>query len=59
VNADAGILSIKASGGTAVAGKNNFTLSPGTCLAYLLLKLDWDKNKSQIVDVDADEWSIN
>lgn len=55
----AGIISIKAKGGNSVSGKDTITLSPGTCLAYLLLKLNWNKDKSQIEKTRADEWGIN
>jgi hypothetical protein len=60
VSADvAGIVSIKAKGGTSVAGKDLITLSPGTGLAYLLLDLDWNKDKTKIDGTSVDEWSIN
>jgi hypothetical protein len=60
VSADAaGILSITASNGAAVSNGTKITLSPGTGLAYLLLKPDWNKNETQLVDVHSDEWSIN
>ncbi len=54
-----GILSIQASGGKTVKGKDKITLSPGTCLAYLLLKLDWNKGKTKVEKTIVDEWSIN
>lgn len=60
VSADAlGIVSIKANGGTSVSGKDEITLSAGTGLAYLLLKLDWNKDKTKIEDTSVDEWSVN
>jgi hypothetical protein len=60
VTADAaGIVSVEASGGGVVAGKSKVTLSPGTVYAYLLLKLDWNGDKTQVTDVDVDEWSLN
>jgi hypothetical protein len=52
------MLSIKASGGTTVRGKDTIVLAPGTCLAYLLLKPDWNKGKTQIEKFVVDEWSI-
>jgi hypothetical protein len=60
VSADAlgGIVSIKASGGTTVSGKDTITLSSGTGLAYLLLKPIWNKDKTKLDDTDADEWSF-
>lgn len=60
VSADAlGIISITASGGATVRGKDKITLSPGTGLAYLLLKPDWNKGKTQIDKTSVDEWSVN
>jgi hypothetical protein len=60
VSADAlGVVSIKASGGAAVSGKDEITLSAGTGFAYLLLKLDWNKDRTKIEDTTADEWSVN
>jgi hypothetical protein len=60
ISADAlGIISITASGGTTVRGKDKITLSPGTGLAYLLLKVDWNKGKTQIEKTSVDEWSVN
>ena len=60
VTADAaGIISINATGGGVVAGKTKVTLSPGTVYAYLLLKLDWNNDKTSVTDTDVDEWSLN
>lgn len=55
----AGIISITASGGSTVSGKDRLTLSPGTGLAYLLLNPHWNKNKTRIDSTNVDEWSIN
>lgn len=55
----AGIVSITATGGSARSGGNTVTLSSGTVLGYLLLKIDWEKGKKSIKDLDIDEWSIN
>jgi hypothetical protein len=55
----AGIISIQASGGAAVSGKDHITLSAGTGIAYLLLKLDWANGKNSIVNTHVDEWSLN
>jgi hypothetical protein len=55
----AGIVSVAASGGTSVASKSTVKLSSGTTLAYLLLKLDWNKDKTHINDIDADEWGMS
>jgi len=60
VTADAlGTISVKASGGNVIKEKDVVTLSPGTGLAYLLLKVDWDKDKSKIESTRVDEWSVN
>ena len=60
VSADAaGIVSINGTGGGAVSGGTRVTLSPNTCIAYLLLKLDWNRNKSAIDSTKVDEWSVN
>jgi hypothetical protein len=60
VSADAaGVISIKAGGGTVVSGKDTLTLAPGTGLAYLLLNFSWNKGKTQIEKPRADEWGIN
>jgi hypothetical protein len=60
VTADAaGIISINATGGAVVAGKSKVTLSAGTVYAYLLLKLDWNNDKTSVTDTDVDEWSLN
>jgi hypothetical protein len=55
----AGVISINATGGAVVAGKSKVTLSPGTVYAYLLLKLDWNNDKTSVTDTDVDEWSLN
>jgi len=60
VTADAlGIFSIKASGGATVSGKDKITLAPGTGLAYLLLDLNWNKDKTKVEKTKVDEWSLN
>lgn len=59
VTVNAGVLSIQAKGGASVTGKDMIRLEPGTCLAYLLLKLDWNKGKTQIETTHVDEWSFN
>lgn len=60
VSADAlGIISIEASGGSTVSGKTKITLSSGTGIGYLLLKMDWNKNKTAVETTIVDEWSIN
>jgi hypothetical protein len=60
ISADAaGVVSITASGGSVVKGKDKITLAPGTCLAYLLLNPDWNKSKSKIESTKVDEWSVN
>ena len=59
VTGSGGSLSVKASGGSAVAGKDNITLSASTTIAYLLLKLDWENGKSRIKETHVDEWSFN
>jgi len=55
----AGIVSITAKGGGSKSGETKIDLYSGTGLAYLLLKPDWNDNKTRLVDVHADEWSIN
>jgi hypothetical protein len=59
VSISAGSISIKAGGGSTVSGKSTVTLTPGTGLAYLLLKPEWNKGKNQIEDTHVDEWSLN
>lgn len=60
VSADAaGILSVKASGGTTVKGRDTLTLPPRTAFGYVLLKLDWNKKKDHVDGVDVDEWSFS
>lgn len=54
-----GIITITTSGGSTVRGKDTLTLAPGTGLAYLLLKLDWNKGKTRIDKTIVDEWGIN
>jgi hypothetical protein len=34
-------------------------ISAGTCFAYLLAKLDWNKGKTEIEDLDDDQWSFS
>jgi hypothetical protein len=48
----AGIVSVKAAGGGVVGSKSTLVLSPGTCLAYGLLKLDWKDGKISNTHVD-------
>jgi hypothetical protein len=60
VTADAaGIFSINASGGGVVSGKSKLTLGPGTVWSYLLLKVDWNSDRTWVEDTDVDEWSVN
>ncbi len=48
----AGIVSIKAAGHGVIASKSTLVLSPGTCLAYGLLKLDWKNGEVNKTTVD-------
>ena len=60
VTADAaGIFSINATGSLVVSGKSKLTLGPGTVWSYLLLKMDWNSDRTWVNDTDVDEWSVN
>jgi hypothetical protein len=60
ISADAaGIVTITAKGGAVVSGKDKVTIAPGTGFAYLLLKLDWNKDKTKVDSTRVDEWGVN
>jgi len=52
-----GVLTIKASGGKTVEGKDLVAFSPGTCFAYLFLSLDWNQKGTGIIKVNLDSWT--
>lgn len=45
--------------GFATAGSTTVSLSQGTCFAYLMVKIEWDGNKTSIVDLDDDQWGLS
>lgn len=47
------------SGSSSTRGSTLVTLAPGTCFAYLLLKIDWNKGKTRVDDLDTDQWSFS
>lgn len=59
VELSAGAGPVKATvGGTfGSAGSTTVEISPGTCFAYLLAKIDWKKD--QVEDLDDDQWSFS
>ena len=60
VTADAaGVVWVNATGSDVVSGNSKLTLGPGTVWAYLLLKMDWNSNRTQVDDTNVDEWSVN
>lgn len=54
-----GIVSVKAEGEQVVRGQDTVTLSPGTAIAYLLLKPHWNRERSRVDRTTVDEWSVN
>lgn len=58
VNA-AGILSVEFESKVAATGTQTLTLGAGTTLAYLLLDLKWNKDKTRVDSTSTDEWSVN
>lgn len=65
VNLSVGVKGLEATvgGSGSVSGTTAVQVSAGTCFAYLLAKIDWDakqkKNKTKIVDLDDDQWSVS
>lgn len=59
-------LSVGAKGLQATVGGSSTTssssivpISAGTCFAYLLAKIDWNRGKTVIEDLDDDQWSFS
>ena len=54
---------ITANGNGGSSGSTTVTVSKGMCLAYGLVKLDWDasmkKNKTEITKVTDDQWGLS
>jgi hypothetical protein len=61
VTLSAGKGPIEAKVGVSHSSSNAATvqISAGTTFAYLLVKIDWNDNKSKVVDLDDDQWSFN
>lgn len=55
----AGVVSIKAGGGSSTSDSTVIRLGANTCLGYLLLNFSWNDNKTRIENPRIDEQSIN
>ncbi len=54
-----GLVKVTAEGSSTTSGATTVTVSEGSCFAYGLVKLDWDKGKDQIEKITDDQWSLN
>ncbi|MCA9700810.1 MAG: hypothetical protein KC431_25000 [Myxococcales bacterium] len=56
-----GASGLEATANVATGGTRQTTvqIAAGTCFAYLLLKIDWNKGKTQIDDLNDDKWSLS
>jgi len=61
VGLSAGVNGLEASldTGFGASGTTTVSLSKGTCFAYLILKIEWNKNKGKIIDLDDDQWGLS
>lgn len=59
LSAGSGPIKATVGGSFGSAGSTTVTISPGTCFAYLLAKIDWAKGKKSVEDLDDDQWSFN
>lgn len=50
---------LKATAGTSSSGAYTASIPPGATFAYLLASIDWNSGKSQILDLDDDQWSFS
>ncbi len=51
-------MEIEIGGSTSSDKMTTITLSEGTCFAYSLLKVKWNKKKTEVIDLDDDPWGI-
>jgi hypothetical protein len=47
------------SGSHAAIGETTVEISAETTFAYLLLNIDWNKDKTKVEDLDDDQWSLS
>ena len=59
LSAEKGKLKVTVGGSHSSSGQTTIIISPGTGFAYLLLKIDWEKHKTKIKDLDDDQWSLS
>ncbi len=59
LSAGAGPLKVTVGGTAGSTGSTTVTVSPGTCFAYLLAKIDWSKGKNKVDDLDDDQWGMS
>jgi hypothetical protein len=59
ITVNQGMVKVSAEGGNGASGATTVTVSEGSCFAYGLVELDWDKNKKQLEKVTDDQWSFN
>jgi hypothetical protein len=52
-------LSATLSGSSTTSSSSVVPIAAGTCFAYLLAKIDWNKGKTKIEDLDDDQWSFS
>lgn len=52
-------IKVELEGKSSSSKKTIITLSKGTCFAYSLLKLKWNKKKTKVIDLDDDPWGIS
>jgi hypothetical protein len=59
ITVNQGLVKVSAEGSSGGSGATTVTVSEGSCFAYGLVKLDWDKGKHQLDKVTDDQWSFN
>jgi hypothetical protein len=59
VTVNQGLVKVSAEGGGGASGATTVTVSEGSCFAYGLVKLDWDKGKDRIEKITDDQWSFS
>lgn len=59
LSASKGPMEVKLGVGHSSGNNTTVQISPGTTFAYLLADVDWDDNKTKVVDMDDDQWSFS
>jgi hypothetical protein len=51
-------IDVTVGGGTGASGSTTVRMAPGSCFAYLLARIEWNSKRTEIVDLNDDQWGL-